>query len=271
MNASVVGLVGERSSSVSVGAAQEEDNLMTRLKWVQRILLVVALGLTSAMAQQSATESAAAAAPAADATSAAPEKANTSRPVLGERNPRYHLQAGDSFDLSFDLSPEFNQSLTVQPDGYVSLRGVGDVHVAGQTVPQLTETLKKSYSKILNDPLISVFLKDFEKPYFTVDGQVTRPGKYDLRGDTTVTQALAVAGGVNSSAKHSQVLLFRRVSDQWVEARIVNYKKMMKDGDLKEDVYLHPGDMLYVPKNTYSKIQQFMPSANLGTYFPITR
>jgi len=231
------------------------------------------MGVVTALAQQSAPESPAPS-PTAEATAApasadatpAPDKSSTSRPVLGERHPRYTLQAGDSFDLSFDLSPEFNQSLTVQPDGYVSLRGVGDVHVAGQTVPQLTETLKKSYGKILNDPIISVFLKDFEKPYFTVDGQVGRPGKYDLRGDTTVTQALAVAGGVSASAKHSQVLLFRHVSDQWVEARILNYKKMMKDGNLSEDVYLHPGDMLYVPKNTYSKIQQFMPSANLGTY-----
>ncbi|HZW96741.1 MAG TPA: polysaccharide biosynthesis/export family protein [Candidatus Eremiobacteraceae bacterium] len=246
---------------------------MMQLRRVQWVLIVLAMGVVTALAQQSAPESPAPS-PTAEATAApasadatpAPDKSSTSRPVLGERHPRYTLQAGDSFDLSFDLSPEFNQSLTVQPDGYVSLRGVGDVHVAGQTVPQLTETLKKSYGKILNDPIISVFLKDFEKPYFTVDGQVGRPGKYDLRGDTTVTQALAVAGGVSASAKHSQVLLFRHVSDQWVEARILNYKKMMKDGNLSEDVYLHPGDMLYVPKNTYSKIQQFMPSANLGTY-----
>ncbi len=246
---------------------------MMQLRRVQWVLIVLAIGVVTALAQQSAPESPAPS-PTAEATAApasadatpAPDKSSTSRPVLAERHPRYVLQAGDSFDLSFDLSPEFNQSLTVQPDGYVSLRGVGDVHVAGQTVPQLTETLKKSYGKILNDPIMSVFLKDFEKPYFTVDGQVGRPGKYDLRGDTTVTQALAVAGGVSASAKHSQVLLFRHVSDQWVEARILNYKKMMKDGNLSEDVYLHPGDMLYVPKNTYSKIQQFMPSANLGTY-----
>ena len=46
-------------------------------------------------------------------------------PALQERNPRYILQPGDSFDVSFDLSPEFNQSLTIQPDGFVTLRGVG--------------------------------------------------------------------------------------------------------------------------------------------------
>ena len=187
-------------------------------------------------------------------------------PALQERNPRYILQPGDSFDVSFDLSPEFNQSLTIQPDGFVTLRGVGDVHIAGETVPQLNETIRTAYGKVLNDPIISILLKDFEKPYFTVDGQVGRPGKYDLRGDTTVTQALAVAGGVSASAKHSQVLLFRRAGEGWVEARMLNVKKMMKEGNLSEDLRLRPGDMVFVPKSAFSKIDRFLPSTNIGTF-----
>jgi polysaccharide biosynthesis/export protein len=187
-------------------------------------------------------------------------------PGLQQRNPRYILQPGDSFDISFDLSPEFNQSLTIQPDGFVTLRGVGDVHVSSETVPQLSETIRGAYSKVLNDPIISILLKDFEKPYFTVDGQVGRPGKYDLRGDTTVIQALAVAGGLSSSAKHSQVLLFRRVSNEWVEARMLNVKKMMKQGNLNEDLHLRPGDMVFVPKNALSRIQPFLPTSSVGTF-----
>jgi polysaccharide biosynthesis/export protein len=164
------------------------------------------------------------------------------------------------------LSPEFNQSLTIQPDGYVTLRAVGDVHVAGETVPQLNETIRTAYGKVLNDPIISILLKDFEKPYFTVDGQVGKPGKYDLRGGMTVTQALAVAGGTLASAKHSQVLLFRRAGDGWVEARILNVKKMMKEGNLNEDMQIRPGDMVFVPKNVLSKIDRYMPTTNIGTY-----
>ena len=94
-----------------------------------------------------------------------------------ERHPRYKLQAGDAFDLSFELNPEFNQTVTVQPDGYITLRAVGDVQVKGQTVPELTATLKGAYSGILNNPLISVVLKDFEKPYFIADGQVGQSRK----------------------------------------------------------------------------------------------
>src|SRR5262249_29791154 len=83
------------------------------------------------------------------------------------RTPRYKIAPGDSFDLNFELSPEFNQTaVAVQPDGFVTLRGIGDVKVQGQTVPELTATLRTAYTNILNDPLISVILKDFKNPSF---------------------------------------------------------------------------------------------------------
>ena len=186
------------------------------------------------------------------------------------RTTRYKIAPGDTFDLNFELSPEFNQTaVAVQPDGFVMLRGIGDLKVQGLTVPELTQTLHSAYGKILNDPVISVVLKDFEKPYFVADGQLGRPGKYDLRGEVTLTQAIAIAGGFTDNSKHSQVLLFRRVSDQWMEAKIINVKKMQKSGNLKEDPLLHPGDMLFVPKNTLSKIDKFFPTASMGTFFPI--
>jgi polysaccharide biosynthesis/export protein len=183
-----------------------------------------------------------------------------------QRHPRYKLQPGDTFDISFELNPEFNQTATVQPDGYISLRGIGDVEVANQTVPELTATLRTAYSKILNSPLISVVLKDFEKPYFVADGQLARPGRYDLRGETTLTQAVAMAGGFLDSAKHSQVLLFRKASDGWYSAKIIDVKKMEKEGNLHEDPQLHPGDMLFVPKNRFSKIRPYLPTSNIGAY-----
>jgi len=203
----------------------------------------------------------------ADAESTTSGKAAGADGQFKERYPRYKIRAGDQFDVVFDLSPEFNQTVTVQPDGFVAMRGVGDIHVADQSVPELTGTLKKAYGKILNDPIISVVLKDFEKPYFVADGQVGRPGKYDLRGSTTLVEAIAIAGGFTDQSKHSQVLLFRRVDDQWMEAKIIDVKKMEKQGNLKEDPFLHPGDMLFVPKNTFSKISHFIPSYNMGTYF----
>lgn len=185
---------------------------------------------------------------------------------LQQRDVRYRLAAGDSFDVSFELSPEFNQTVIIQPDGFVTLKAVGDVKVVNQTVPELTKTLRTAYGKILNDPMIVVVLKDFAKPYFIADGQVTHPGRYDMRGTVTLTQAVAIAGGFTESAKHSQVLLFRRVNDEWLSAKIFNIKSMEKRGDLHEDPTLRPGDMLIVPKNMISKIKPFIPNSGMGAY-----
>ncbi len=245
-------------------------NKRMKINLTQSLVVAVA-GLTLGFAQDAPKPMSAAVAGTsteASAGSSANTPLNTASktPEFQQRYPRYKIEAGDQFDVAFDLSPEFNQTVTVQPDGYVTLRGVGDVHVQGQTVPELTQSLRTAYSKILNDPIISVALKDFEKPYFIADGQVGKPGKYELRGDMTLTEAIAVAGGFQDSAKHSQVLLFRKLNDQWTEAKLFDIKKMEKAGNLKEDPFLHPGDMLFVPKNTFSKVKQFIPTGSVGTF-----
>jgi polysaccharide biosynthesis/export protein len=231
--------------------------------------LLLVLGAASVVCRAQST-AAPAAGPSVTTVADASKPADTKPTEFKQRSPRYHIQAGDTFDLNFDLSPEFNQTaVAVQPDGFVTLRGIGDIQVAGLTIPELTATVKQAYSKILNNPIISIVLKDFEKPYFVADGQVAKPGKYEMHGNMTVTQALAVAGGLQSSAKHSQVVLFRRVDDQWTEAKLIDVKKMEKKRDLREDPTLHSGDMLFVPKNRMSKIDRFIPNLSMGTYMPL--
>jgi polysaccharide export outer membrane protein len=199
----------------------------------------------------------------------APAPANAT-PGLHARNPRYQLRKGDTFDLDFELSPEFNQTVAVQPDGYVTLKGVGSIFVEGQTVPELTETVKAAYAKTLHDPVIAIALKDFEKPYFIASGQVAKPGKYDLRSDLTVTEAVAIAGGFNDKAKHSQVVLFRPVPGGGYEAKLLNVKKLLASRNLSEDVHLQPGDMVYVPQSAMSKIRPFLPTSSMGAYLTPT-
>jgi len=188
-------------------------------------------------------------------------------PTFQERYPRYRLRPGDVLELNFLFSPEFNQSLVIQPDGYVNLRGIPDLRVQDKTVPEVVEILQAAYSKILRDPAITVELKEFEKPYFVVGGEVTKPGKYDLRGDTTVLEAITIAGGVSDKSKTSQVLLFRRVSDDWVEVKQVDMRRMLRERDLSEDLHLRPGDMVLVPKSLFSKLSRFIPVPSLGMYF----
>jgi polysaccharide biosynthesis/export protein len=201
------------------------------------------------------------------ATSAAPDQQDAQRPALQHRNPRYQLCKDDVLELNFPLTPEFNQTVSVQPDGYISLAAAGDIHLEGQTIPEVKESIRTAYATILHDPIITVHLKEFEKPYFIVGGEIGHPGKYDLRGDTTVIQAVAIGGGFTESSKHSQVWLFRRVSNDWVETRKLDVKKMLSAGNLSEDLHLRPGDMVYVPKSTLGKIRRYIPVASTGTYF----
>ncbi len=98
-------------------------------------------------------------------------------PVLQHRKSRYQLHSSDVLELSFPFTPEFNQAVTIQPDGYITLRGLESIKVDGKTIPELVDLLRSTYAKILHDPVINVELKDFEKPYFIVGGEVGHPGR----------------------------------------------------------------------------------------------
>ena len=226
--------------------------------------------LTPAMLAQAAQEKPAASARDGQTMAAAQETTGQQlarRPELHRRNPRYQLCKDDVLQLTFVLTPEFSQTITVQPDGFITLLGVGDLHVEGQTIPEVTQSIQIAYEKKLHSPMLTVRLLDFERPYFIAGGQVGHPGKFELRGDTTLLQAVEIAGGFTEASKHSQVWLFRRISNDWVETKQFDLKKMLKSGDLSEDAHLRPGDMLYVPQNALSKMKRFIPVATVGAYF----
>lgn len=188
-------------------------------------------------------------------------------PLLGgERHPLYRLRASDVVEISFTVAPEFNQTLTVQPDGYVLLKDAGMVLAEGLNLNEFRSAIEAAYQGYLHDPEAAVALKDFEKPYYIVGGEVGHPGKYELRSEVTVSEAVEIAGGLTSQAKHSQVVLFRRVNDDLVETRVLNLKQMLKQRRLKEDARLAPGDMIFVPQNTISKIDKFITRPAVSMY-----
>jgi polysaccharide export outer membrane protein len=188
-------------------------------------------------------------------------------PALTEaRRPLYRLCKSDVLEIAFTFSPEFNQTVTVQPDGYIPLKGADQIYTEGMTVPDLAAGVREAYRGVLHDPEVSVTLRDFDKPYFIAGGEVGRPGKYELRSDTTVAEAVAMAGGFTPRAKHSQVVLFRRVSDEIFESHLLNIKAMLKSRQLQEDMHIRSGDLLFVPQNLISKIRPFLPASNLSLY-----
>ena len=195
----------------------------------------------------------------------------TGNPVLGrERRPLYRFNKSDVAEICFAFTPEFNQTVTIQPDGYITLKEAGRLIAEGLTAQELEMSIAAAYSNLLHDPRVTVIVKDFDRPYFIAGGEVARPGKYELRGDTTLSAAVAIAGGFTQQSKHSQVLLFRRVTAELVETRVVNVKQMLKHHNLDEDVSLQAGDYVFVPRSTVSKIMRFMPATSMGMYSTAT-
>jgi polysaccharide export outer membrane protein len=209
----------------------------------------------------------------ASATSPAPSNATSNRqadtssdrPALQERYPRYQVTRSDVLSLSFPMSPEFNRNVTVQPDGYINLQGTRSVYVQGMTVPEIIEALKKAYANILRNPIIDVDLVDFQKPFFIAGGQVSKPGQYELRHDTTVSQAIAMAGGISSGGK-TQIFLYHQASPGLMEVKKLNLKDIYHGKNVNEDALLQPGDTLFVPEKFITVFRKYVPYA-VGTAF----
>ena len=179
---------------------------------------------------------------------------------------RYRLQPGDVLDIQYRYSPEFNQTVTVQPDGYITLEVGGDLKVAGMTVDQTRQAILKQASTRLQDPIATVILKEFQKPYFVVAGEVAQPGKIEMRERVTAIQAIMLAGGMKESAKSSQVVVFRKINSDIAEVKLLNLKTIRRTSDLENDLTLQPGDMVFVPRDKISKIERFMRVASVAAF-----
>jgi polysaccharide biosynthesis/export protein len=183
------------------------------------------------------------------------------------RRERYVLHSGDVVTLDYRYTPEFNQTVTIQPDGYVTLNIVGDVQIAGHTLDEVHDQIVKLAANRLNHPELNLTLKDFQHPYVVVAGEVGAPGKFELREDTTALQAVMLAGGFKDSARDTKVILFRRVNQQMAEVRRLDLHNVNKTSDLERDAALQPGDMLLVTRNKMEHLARFMKATNLGVFF----
>ena len=188
---------------------------------------------------------------------------------FASRTPRYRIQTSDVLEIQFRFTPEFNQTVTVQPDGFVALQAAGEVKLLDLSVEEAMPIVAGKYKGILQDPAINIVLKEFNKPYFVVGGEVAHPGKFELRGALTLTDAIAMAGGLTANGKQDQLLLFRRVTPETAEVKKLNLKQVLGKGNLLEDIRLAPGDGIYVAKSTLGKIDRFMSVSRLGVFFPI--
>jgi polysaccharide export outer membrane protein len=200
---------------------------------------------------------------------ALPQFGTSQTKTFSEREPRYKLQPSDVIEVKYRYTPEFDQTVTLQPDGFATLPIVGDIHLQGMTVEEAKQAIVKKATERLKDPEVTVTLKEFVKPYFVVGGEVANPGRFEMHGTVNALQAIAMAGGFKTaSAKHSQVILYRRVGPTMAKMEVLDLKAATKPNATSEPLPdLRPDDMLFVPQNRVSKVERLVKWGNFGALF----
>lgn len=170
----------------------------------------------------------------------------------------YVLQAGDLLAIKFYRSPEFNEEVTIRPDGKISLQVVGDVQASGLTPAQLTRDLERRYEKELAYPDVTVIVKNFAGQRIYVGGEVGTAGMQQLQAQTSIYQAIQQAGGFLISAKRNQVVLIRRGPDGRPRGETLDLLRVENGTDPQQDVLLRPYDIVFVPRSAIAEVNKFV-------------
>jgi polysaccharide biosynthesis/export protein len=178
--------------------------------------------------------------------------------ALETRDAHYRLQAEDKIEVLYRYTPEFNATVAVQPDGYVSLPLIGEVKAAGLTLEEAAAQVRAKAGERLADPDVTVVLKDYVKPYFVVSGEVGHPGRFDMHGKVSLIEAIAIGGGVKDSGKRTQVVLVHKTGGDMAEVRVLDLRKLMSPSSVLEDVEVRTGDLIVVPRNALSRVEPYV-------------
>jgi polysaccharide biosynthesis/export protein len=170
----------------------------------------------------------------------------------------YRLGFGDVLDLKFLGSSEYNETVTVRPDGKISLQGIGEVDVLGLTPAELDTVLTLEYAKILVNPNVAVIVKNFGGQRVFVAGEVEKPGAYDITKGMTLLRAIAGAGGHKKTAKLGSVILIRLDDEKRAEATRVDLSLHSMAKTLSRDIPVQANDIIYVPRTIIADIDAFM-------------
>ena len=176
-----------------------------------------------------------------------------------EMEPEYRLYPGDTLNLVVPSAPELNRErLRVGPDGRITLPLGVDVMAADRSLDELEADVGAAYAAQLNRPNVDFTLAENPPLRVFVGGEVGTPGQYDMAGDIDALQAVIQAGGFDTGARRSEVVVLRRGPDGRPMMRTVDLLRAVQDPVRGEAVPLRRFDVIYVPRSTIAEVGLFV-------------
>ncbi len=157
----------------------------------------------------------------------------------------YRLVAGDKLRIEVYKDDKLSQSLQVRPDGKITLPLVGDIAAAGRTSSELRDAIATSLKEYNTNPVVTVIVVETVPPLIYVIGEVNSGGPQPLKGDMTVLQALAAAGGFKDFANTKNIRVLRKGPGGIQTTMSFNYKDAIRGAT--KPIVLQPGDTIIVP------------------------
>ncbi len=165
--------------------------------------------------------------------------------AVSQAGPEYRMGPEDVLRISVWENKELTLDLVVRPDGKISMPLIQDVVAEGQTAMELSNTIHDKLLTYIKEPQVSVIVLQVNAPKYFVIGNVAKPGTFSLRGETSVLQALALAGGFTPFASPRNIKLIRNTAGKQ-EVRKINYNNMIDEGG-EGNFLLKSGDTIVVP------------------------
>lgn len=184
-------------------------------------------------------------------------------------NSAYKIGPLDVLDVSVFKVPDLSKTVQVGDGGYISYPLVGDIPAAGKTAHEVEQELERRLgAKYIRSPQVTVFVKEYNSQRVTVEGSVKTPGVYSMKGKTSLVQALAMAGGIDSTVGSGDIVIFRTIDGKRSAARF-DFDAITK-GEA-EDPDLEPGDVIVADtsaaKIALHNILSVLPIASASAVF----
>lgn len=178
----------------------------------------------------------------------APSSQSLAVPLVG-LGKDYRLGPNDLIEVEVLELENLKRTVRVNAAGAISLPLIGRIVIAGLASNEAEELIATRYAeKYLQNPQVSIFIKEFTTERITVEGAVARPGIFPLTGRITLLRVLAMAGGFGSIADTSKVMLYR-VNDQRVREVAVYDVEKIRAGK-SDDPAIQGDDLIVVQRDS---------------------